>query len=144
MVRVSWLLGGSLMVMMVMMAPAGCAGAQADDESLRDSFAEQIETSSFVSDFSRDGDELTFSGPGRDGGTAEWRVVFDTSLVEPNQFDDARPYTGRVTSDWYADGEIVEYLGNMSALPKEILDRGLGQECWANWLEDERRWSWLE
>ena len=108
MVRVSWLSCGSLIVM-VMMAMAGCAGAQADDESLRDSFAEQIETSSFVSDFSRDGDEITFSGPGRDGGTAEWRVVFDTSLVEPNQFDDARPYTGRVTSDWYADGEIVEY-----------------------------------
>ena len=29
----------------------------------------------------------------------------------------------------------------MTALPKEILDRGLGQECWANWLEDERRWT---
>ena len=142
MVRCPWLLGGSLMAMMAL---AGCAGPQAvaGDESLRDSFAEQIETSSFVSEFSRDGDEITFSGPGRQGGTAEWRVVIDTSLVEPNQFDDARPYVGRVTSDWYADGEIVEYLGNMTALPTEILDRGLAQECWANWVEAEHRWDWL-
>ena len=141
MVKLSWL---SCVPLMVMMALTGCAGAQAqaDDESLRDSFAEQIETSSFISEFSRNGHEMTFSGPGRQGGTAEWRVVIDTSLVEPNQFDDAMPYVGRVTSDWYADGEIVEYLGNMTALPKEILDRGLGQECWANWVEAEHRWDW--
>ncbi len=142
MVKLSWLSSGLLMVMMAL---TGCAGAQAqaDDESLRDSFAEQIETSSFVSEFSRVGDEITFSGPGREGGTVEWRVVIDTSLVEPNQFDDAKPYVGRVTSAWYADGEIVEYLGNMTALPKEILDRGLAQECWANWVEAEYRWDWL-
>ncbi len=141
MVKLSWL---SCVPLMVMMALTGCAGAQAqaDDESLRDSFAEQIETSSFISEFSRNGHEMTFSGPGRQGGTAEWRVVIDTSLVEPNQFDDAMPYVGRVTSDWYADGKIVEYLGNMTALPKEILDRGLGQECWANWVEAEHRWDW--
>ena len=139
MVKLSWLSSVSLMVLMAL---TGCAGAQADDESLRDSFAERIETSSFVSAFSRDGDEITFSGPGRQGGTAEWRVVIDTSLVEPNQFDDVRPYVGRVTSDWYVDGEIVEHLGNMTALPTEILDRGLAQECWANWVEAEYRWDW--
>ena len=127
---------GSVMVV----ALAGCA--QADDESLRNSFAERIGTSDFVSEFSRDGDEITFSGPNREGGTSEWRVVIDTSLVEPNEFDDAKPYTGRITSEWYVDGEIVEYLGNMTALPQEIQDRGLAQECWANWVEAEKRWDW--
>ena len=119
-----------------------CAPAQADDESLRDSFAEQIATSVFVTDFTRDGDELSFSGPDTQGGTASWRVRIDTSLVEPNQFDEDLPYQGRVTSEWYANGEIVEYLGNMTALPREFLDRGLGQECWAYWVEVEGRWDW--
>ena len=119
-----------------------CAAPQADDEGLRASFAEQIATSAFVTDFTRDGDELNFSGPDRQGGTASWRVRIDTSLVEPNEFDDDLPYQGRVTSEWYANGEIVEYLGNMTALPREFLDRGLGQECWAYWVEAEGRWDW--
>ena len=120
----------------------GCALAQADDESLRDSFADQISTSSFVSDFVREGDELRFSGPDGDGGTAEWLVRIDTFLVEPNQFDDAMPYQGRITSEWRMNDEVVEYLGNMTALPREFLDRGLGQECWAYWVEAEGRWDW--
>ena len=136
MVRFVWRSVGLLMVV----AFVGCA--QADDESLRNSFAERIGTSDFVSDFSRDGDEITFSGPGREGGMAEWRVVIDTSLIEPNEFDDAMPYVGRITSEWYADGEIVEYLGTMTALPTEILDRGLAQECHAYWVEAEKRWDW--
>ena len=120
----------------------GCAQPQADDESLRDSFAERISTSTFVTDFEREGDDLTFSGPDGKGGAAEWRVRIDTSLVEPNQFDEAMPYEGRVTSEWTANGELVEYLGNMTALPREFLDRGLGQECWAYWVEVEGRWDW--
>lgn len=139
--RCRWLLVGPLVAVV---AVAGCAGAQAqaDDESLRDSFAERIETSSFVSDFSRNGDELTFSGTLREGGTAEWRVVIDSSVVEPNELDDAMPYVGRITSGWYANGQVVEYLGSMSALPQEVLDRGLGQECYAYWLAEDRRWDW--
>ena len=134
--RFVWRSVGLLMV-------AGLAGcAQADDESLRDSFAERISTSDFVSAFSRDGDEITFSGPGLDGDTSEWRVVIDTTLVEANESDDAMPYTGRITSEWYVDGEIVEYLGNMTALPQDIQDRGLAQECWAYWVEAEKRWDW--
>ena len=120
----------------------GCAQPQADDESLRGSFAERISTSSFVSDFSRNGDELRFSGPDGKGGVADWRVRIDTSLVEPNQFDQAMPYEGRITSEWTANGELVEYLGNMTALPTEFLDRGLGQECWAYWVVAEGRWDW--
>jgi hypothetical protein len=129
--------------MLIMVAVlAGCVRAQADDESLRDSFAERIATSRFVTEFARDGGELTFSGPDGVGGTAAWRVRIDTSLVEPNEFDDVMPYQGRITSEWQANGEVVEYLGTMTALPQEFLDRGLGQECWAYWVEAERRWDW--
>ena len=118
-----------------------CARPQADEVSLRDSFAQRIADSSFVTDFARDGGELTFSGPDGAGGTALWRVRIDTSLVEPN-FDDALPYQGRITSEWVANGEVVEYLGNMTAIPQPFLDRGLGQECWAYWVQAERRWDW--
>ena len=137
--RRRWLGVASLMATA---ATAGCAGAQANEESLRDSFAEQIATTTLVTDFERVGDEITFSGPDNEGGTAAWRVRIDTTLVEPNEFDEAMPYQGRITSEWYADGELVEWLGNMTALPDEFLDRGLGQECWAYWVEAERRWDW--
>ncbi len=120
----------------------GCAQPQADDEGLRDSFADRISSSSFVSDFTREGDEMTFSGPDGDGGTAAWRVRIDTTLVEPILFDETMPYQGRVTSEWTANGEVVEYLGNMTALPQEFQDRGLAQECWAYWVEAESRWDW--
>ena len=52
------------------------------------------------------------------------------------------PFEGRLTAEWYVNGELVEWLGNMTALPREYLDRGLAQECWAYWVEAERRWSW--
>ena len=137
--RRRWLGVASLIAAVAMV---GCAGAQADEESLRNSFAERIATTTLVTDFERVGDEITFSGPDNEGGTAAWRVRIDTTLVEPNEFDEAMPYQGRITSEWYADGELVEWLGNMTALPDEFLDRGLGQECWAYWVEAERRWDW--
>ena len=42
----------------------GCGGGPPDEESLRDAFAEQIASVAMVSDLERDGDELTFIGPG--------------------------------------------------------------------------------
>ena len=123
-------------------ALGGCSHAQATAESLRASFAERISSSSFVSDFSRDGDKLNFSGPDGKGGTVTWRVWINSVLVEPNEFDGGTPYQGQITSDWYANGEIVEFLGTMSALPKEFLDRGVAQECWAYWMEAELHWDW--
>ena len=30
----------------------------------------------------------------------------------------------------------------VTALPQEFLDRGVGQECWAYWLAAEKRWDW--
>ena len=121
---------------------AGCGSGQANDASLRESFAQQIATSSFVSDFVRDGDHLRFTGPDGSGGTAAWEVRIETTFIEENEFDPIAPYQGRLTSEWTADGEVVEYLGNMTALPQAFLDRGLGQECWAYWIASERRWDW--
>ena len=123
-----------------------CAQPQANEQSLRDSFVERIAGTAAVTDFSRDGSELEFSGPAPSGegqgGTAAWRVVIDSALVEPNELDDAMPYVGRISADWYANGQVVEFLGNMSALPPDFLDRGLGQECWAFWMQAEDRWDW--
>ena len=123
-------------------AMTGCVPAQADDDSLRDSFAERLAGTSLVADFIRTGDELTFRGPDGAGGTAEWRVRIDTTLVEPSELDAAMPFEERLTAEWSVNGELVEWLGNMTALPGEYLDRGLAQECWAYWVEAERRWSW--
>jgi hypothetical protein len=128
--------------MAMVVALAQCAGAQADDESLRNSFAEQVAASGFVTDFSRDGDEFTFSGPDAEDRPAAWRVRITSSFVEPNLFDEAVPFVGRITSEWYVNDELVEYLNTMSALPKKYLDLGVGQECWGNWIEAERRWDW--
>lgn len=121
---------------------AGCSRGAPDDDSLRASFAERIATSSFVSDFERDGDTLRFTGPTRGGRTANWEVRIETALIEANEFDPVAPYQGRITSEWLADGEVVEYLGNMTALPQAFLDRGVGQECWAYWIAADRRWDW--
>jgi hypothetical protein len=129
-------------VSLVGITALGCAQAQADEESLRNSFAERIASSAFVSDFERDGPELRFSGPDGEGNTTDWVVRIETSFVEPNEFDDASPFVGRILSEWEQDGDVAEFLGNMTAIPQEFLDRGLAQECWANWIEVNRAWDW--
>jgi hypothetical protein len=116
-------------VSLVGIAALGCAQTQADEESLR-------------SNFERDGAELRFSGPDGEGGTAAWVVRIETSLVELNELDDTSPLMGRILSEWEKDGDVAEFLGSMTAIPKEFLDRGLAQECWANWMEADRAWDW--
>ena len=136
---------GRIAVLLALVPLAQCTGAEPaepNEESLRDSFVERIETTDLVTDFMREDDELRFTGPDGGGDTTAWRVVVETLLVEPREFDEEMPYEGRVTSNWYADGELVEYLGNMTALPKVYQDRGLGQECWAYWMESEGHWDW--
>jgi hypothetical protein len=123
-------------------AAAGCAQAQADDASLRESFAERIADTEGVVGFERNGDEITFTGPDGGGGTASWRITIDTSLVEPDDFNEEMPFVGRVTSQWHKDGELVEWLDTTTALPQFFLDRGLAQECWAYWIAAESRWDW--
>jgi hypothetical protein len=142
--RGSWCRGllGFGVTLLVGAVAVGCAQPQADAESLRASFAERIASSDFVDGFSSDRDELSFAGPDGNGGTATWSVRIETAVVEPNEFDETSPYQGRVVSEWRKDGEIVEYLGTMTALPMAFLDRGLAQECWAYWIETEHRWDW--
>ena len=118
----------------------GCSGAPSES-SLRDSFAQQLGTNKFIKDFQRNGDDLTFTGPGAEGGVAKWRVHIDTAAIEPNN-DPAQPYKGTVTSSWYSDGSIVRPRGRESNLPIELIDNGLGQECWALWDAAQNRWGW--
>ena len=131
-----------LVIAVVGAVTLGCARVEADEEGLRRSFADRIASSSFVSDFSGDDGKFTFLGPDGQGGTAIWQVRIESSLVEPNGLDENMPYQGRITSEWRADGKVVEYLGTMTALPREFLDRGLAQECWAYWIESAARWDW--
>ena len=131
-----------LVIVVVGVVALGCGQVEADEQGLRQSFADRIATSSFVSDFSRNNGEFTFLGPDGQGGTASWQVRIESSLVEPTDVDQSMPYQGRITSEWRADGKVVEYLGNMTALPQEFLDRGLAQECWAYWIASSARWDW--
>ena len=138
--RVGWVV--ALVALVPLAQCTGTEPTEPNEESLRDSFVERIEMTEGVTDFSREGDEVRFTGPDGEGDAASWRVVIDSLLVEPRQFDDDRPHEGRVTADWYVDGELVEYLGNMTALPTLYQDRGLAQECWAYWTEAEGTWDW--
>ena len=119
---------------------AACSGAP-PEQGLRDSFAQQLSANKFIKDFHRSGDDLTFTGPGADGGVAKWRVHIDSVLVEQNG-DPAQPYKGTVKSSWFSDDKPVLPRGRDSHLPIELIANGLGQECWALWQQAEKRWSW--
>jgi hypothetical protein len=124
-------------------AAAGCGKPSAS--SLRDSFAQQMAANRFIRDFQRDGDELTFSGPGAEGGQAKWRVHIDSAVVEDNSEEsnrEAQPYKGIVRSSWYSDGQLIEPSGRDSRLPIELTDNGLGQDCWAFWDAASKKWTW--
>jgi hypothetical protein len=96
-------------------AVPACGDGAPDEAGLRESFAQQVAANKFITDFRGDGDELTFSGPGADGGTAKWRVHIDSATIEPND-DEAQPIKGTVKSSWYSDGARVEPSGNRSNL----------------------------
>jgi hypothetical protein len=108
---------------------------------LRESFAQQVASNRFIKDFQRSGDELTFSGPGADGGVAKWLIRIDSAVVEANS-DPAQPYKGVVKSSWYSDNHIVQPRGRDSNLPIELMDNGLSQDCWAFWVQATKQWSW--
>jgi hypothetical protein len=119
---------------------SGCSAAPGTD-GLRDSFAQQLAANTFVTAFQRSGDDMTFKGPRPDGAPATWRVHIESAQVE-KQADARQPYKGTVTSSWYVDGEKVTVTGGDSNLPIELTSNGLGQECWAFWEGNTRRWSW--
>ena len=118
-----------------------CAAGPPDADSLQASFAEQIAAVGGVSNFERDGTELTFSRPDGAGGQVAWRVTIDSVVVAP-QTDEDYPYRGNILSSWYADGEAVEPVGSMSNLPSDFLDAGIAQDCWGLWAAAESRWTW--
>jgi hypothetical protein len=134
-------LPAAAIVAALMIAACGKPGA----DGLRDSFAQQVASNRFIRDYQRNGDDLTFSGPGAEGGTAKWRVHIDSAVVEPN--DDAatraaQPYKGVVKSSWYSDDQLVRPSGRDSNLPIELLSNGVSQDCWAFWDEAAKKWSW--
>jgi len=129
-------------IAMVAIAAAGCSSAP-PESGLRDSFANQVAANKFIKDFQRNGDELTFSGPGAEGGTAKWRVHIDAAVVEPFKDDPAMPYKGTIKSTWFSNGKEVKSRGRESNLPVELLANGVAnEECWAMWKKAESKWDW--
>ena len=135
-----------LAVMMIattaMVAAAGCSGSGKPSEAgLRDSFAQQVAKNKFIKDFKRNGDELTFTGPGAEGGTAKWRVHIDSTLIEDTS-NPLEPYQGTVKSSWYSNDQLVRPRGRESGLPPELIDNGVAQDCWALWDKEQKKWGW--
>jgi hypothetical protein len=118
---------------------SGCSTPDAQD--LRRSFAQQLAANPFVRDFQQNGDELIFSGPGPEGGSAVWRVHIDSAIVEPNPAAQ-EPYRGIVTSSWRANGRLYAPRGKDANLPLELTSTGLAQDCWALWDKTTRKWGW--
>lgn len=140
--------GACLASLLALLALAACgapkpdsAAAEADEASLRASFAAQIKAVAAVRGFERDGDEMTFTGPDGAGGEAAWRVVIDSATVQPWE-DEALPYRGIVLSTWRADGEEIRPAGSISNLPSDFLDAGIAQDCWGLWDTAGQRWTW--
>jgi hypothetical protein len=116
-----------------------------DAGGLRESFAQQVASNRFISEFQRNGDDLTFSGPGAEGGVAKWRIHIDSAVVESN--DDPKtastqPYKGVITSSWYSNDQLIRPSGRESNLPLELTSNGVSQDCWALWDAAAKRWGW--
>ena len=124
----------------VALVTIACSTAPADN-GLRDSFASQLAGNTFISEFQRSGDDMTFRAPRPDGTPSTWRVHIDTTSIE-TQSNEKQPYKGTVQSSWYVNGERVVITGADSNLPLELTSNGLSQECWAFWERDAKRWSW--
>ena len=121
---------------------AACSGAPGE-QSLRDSFAQQLGANKFVKEFQRSGDDMTFIGPGPEGGTAKWRVHIDSAVVEPYaDKSNPSPYKGTIKSSWYADGQKIEASATESHLPFELMSNELSQDCWAFWDPAAKKWGW--
>jgi hypothetical protein len=120
---------------------AECGDGAPSADGLRDSFAAQLAAIPAVKDLKRNGDEITFSGPGAEGGVGTWRIQITSATVEPNT-DPSLTYKGTITSSWYSNGQIVRPSGRESNLPVELMSNGLSQDCWAFWNPATSRWEW--
>ncbi len=132
---------GSAGVVWVATLGLGCgAPLVSHADLLKTSFAEQIQGVTGVEAFARTGDELTFAYPNTDGEPVSWRVTIDSVVLDAE--GEEPPAKGDVFSSWYADGELVEFLGSMSRLPDPILETGVAQECYALWEVEVGEWGW--
>lgn len=127
-------------------APASGTAIQAkagapSEQSLRDSFAQQLAANKAVTNLQRNGDEITFTGPGPTGGTATWQVRFDSAVIDAHP-NEPNAYKGTVKSTWSTGGKSYVPQGNESNLPTELIANGISQDCWAFWVHSQSRWSW--
>ena len=131
------------MVSALPLAACGVAPGEAapGEAGLRDSFAQQVQSISFIRDFQRNGDDLLFSGSDGAGGTAKWRIHIDAAFVAPYP-DEKQPYKGTINSSWYANDQVIRPSGSESNLPIELLDKGVSQDCWAFWDPTALSWDW--
>jgi hypothetical protein len=121
---------------------AGCSSDAPSASGLRDSFAAQLAANPSVAGLTRQGDDLTFTGPGVDGpDRARWRVHIDSAVVERTG-DPKSPYKGTVKSSWFANDQPILPSERESNLPRSLMSNGLAQDCWANWDPDTRTWGW--
>ena len=127
--------------LLAILACGGAAAPEADESSLKDSFAETIAAIDHVQGFAREGDEIRFEREDGAGDLIEWRVEIDEASVEPRD-DDASPFLGHVRSTWYLDGMVVRITGDQSNLPGWILETGLAQDCYALWDSASSTWGW--
>jgi hypothetical protein len=111
------------------------------DRDLRESFAQQMAANKVVKDFQKNGDDLTFTGPGADGTVMKWRVHIDSSAIDDTK-DAEKPYKGTVKSSWYAGTYKVVPDRFESNLPLELISTGLAQDCWAVWNKTTKKWEW--
>lgn len=124
---------------LVMLLTAACG--KPSERDLRDSFAQQMAANKYVKDFQKNGDDLTFTGPGADGTVIKWRVHVDSSVIDDTK-DAEKPYKGTVKSSWYAGNYKVEPERLESNLPLELISTGLAQDCWAIWNKTTKQWEW--
>jgi hypothetical protein len=120
---------------------ASACSSQPGDDTVRDSFAQQLAANRFIKDFARNGDEMTFTGPSAEGGEGKWRVHIDSVVIEENN-SEAQPYKGTVKSSWFSNDQPVVPKGSSSNLPIELVSNGLSQDCWAFWEAERKMWSW--
>ena len=120
---------------------AGCRAAATPEQELKNSFVQQIASTSIVRDFQHTEDEVSFSARRGDELDAKWRVRIDSAAIE-RQADGSTPRKGLVKSSWFVNGGQIRPRGSQSDLPLAFLDRGIAQECWADWDEGRGKWSW--
>ena len=119
---------------------AACA-MQPGEANLIESFANQVGGVDGITDFARNGNELTFTGPDGQGGSASWHVQIESTNLVPRD-EERIPIEGHVISSWYRDGEPIEPIGTMYTLPREFFKPGLAQECYALWDTESNSWDW--